>query len=150
MTELVADALEGATKLANVQEHRDTARNSKEAILKKESSISEEIDEAQYALHRTEEKMIHMRKQSKVKMDAAQEALALSRRNYLKQKMNTWTVWHVPMRASWKSRPWKRQWNWNGKQKTQEEIKAVISEYKATERAALEQNATLLSAIGAN
>ena len=148
VTDTVEEAVEGSKKLAYVQEQRNTARRDKNVIINKTTSISEDMDEAKKSLHRIEEKMAHMRKQAKVKMDAAQQALKQATDRLLEVEkdhmdgMARIEAGELEVKAIEASMDQERQ-------KTLAEIKEMIDDYRATEKIVLEQNANLMTAIGA-
>jgi kinetochore protein Nuf2 len=135
-------------KRQQAKEQIGVAKSEKETIDKKTDDIVDEMEESQGALHRTEERLSHARKQTKVKMDAAQEALEVANAQLLmvekdhREGMARVEAGEAEVRSMEAQIEQERQ-------KTQEEIEVMIQEYRMTEKHVLEENSKLMKAIGA-
>ena len=74
-TRLVQQVLEGNNKIAQTQNEIQKTKTEKDIISKETNEVLEQTQASEASLHRSEEKLAHMRKQYKLKMDAAQDAL---------------------------------------------------------------------------
>lgn len=149
VTDMVEEAIEAAKKQAHLEEQRDTVRTNKETILKKKAGILEDVKEAKGSLNRLEEKLVHMRKQGKVKMSAAHEAVEQANAQLLEVEQDHLEglarveASELEVKAMETSIELERE-------NTREEMKAMIAEYQEMERHVLQQNAKLMAAIGVN
>lgn len=148
ITDLMEETLEAGHKLKQVQEQIGEASSEAAAIDKKTSAIVDEMEESEAALHRNEDKLSHVRKQAKVKMDAAQEALDVAKEQLLmvekdhREGMNRVEAGEAEVRAMEAQIEEERK-------RTQEEISQLMFEYHQTEKRIIEENSKLMKAIGA-
>jgi chromosome segregation ATPase len=149
VTDMIEEAVVGAKKQIHLKEQLDTTRVDKDFILKKKAAILEQVEEAQGSLNRMEEKIAHMRKQTKVKMNAAQEALEQATTQLIAVEqdhldgMARVEAGELEVKAMEASIERERE-------KTLAEMKAMIADYHEMERKVLQQNAKLMGAIGVN
>jgi chromosome segregation ATPase len=149
VTDMVEEAVEGAKKKICVEEQRDTTRVDKDAILKKKAAILEDVEEAQGSLHRMEEKLAHMRKQTKVKMNAAHEALEQANAQLVEVEQDHMDGMARVEAGEFEVKAMEASIE-REREKTLAEIKAMIADYHEMERTVLQQNAKLMGAIGVN
>lgn len=83
-TQLVQDVLESKQKIGRIQEEIQKAKKEKDTVCKQCNELSDEVQTSEAILNRSEEKISHMRKQHRVKMDAALEAFESSKLELLK------------------------------------------------------------------
>lgn len=148
ITDLMEETLEAGHKLKQVKEQIGEASSEMAMIDKKTNAIVDEMEESEAALHRNEDKLSHVRKQAKVKMDAAQEALDVAKGQLLmvekdhREGMSRVEAGEAEVRAMEAQIEAERE-------RTQEEISQMIQEYRAMEKKIVEENGKLLKAIGA-
>jgi len=148
VTDLLEEAVESGQKIKQVKEQIGEASSEKATIDKKTASIVDEMEESEAALHRNEDKLSHVRKQAKVKMDAAQEALDAAKEQLLmvekdhREGMSRVEAGEAEVRAMEAQIEEERK-------RTQEDISQMIHEYRLTEKRIVEENSKLMKAIGA-
>lgn len=148
ITTLAESALESGMKIKQLKEEIGETISEKATIDKKTSDIVEQTEESEAALHRNEDKLSHMRKQAKVKMDAAQESLDTAQEQLLmvekdhREGMQRVNAGEDEVRAIEAQIEQERR-------HTQDEISLMIQEFRAVEKKVLEENSKLMKAIGA-
>jgi chromosome segregation ATPase len=148
ITNLMEEALETGTKIKQIKEQIGEASSERATIDKKTADIMDEMEESEAALHRNEDKLSHVRKQAKVKMDAAQEALEAAKEQLLMVEKDHREGMHRVEAGEAEVRAMEAQIE-EERKRTQEEISIMIQEYRVTEKKILEENSKLMKAIGA-
>jgi chromosome segregation ATPase len=119
-----------------------------EANEKKAADILEETEETERYLHRSEEKIVHQRKQHKMQVEASHDALEMVKSQLLavekdrRDGMARVEAGETEVRALEAAIGLARV-------KTQEEIQTMIAEYNETEKLYLARNNKRMTAIGA-
>ena len=112
------------------------------------AEVLQQKEERERTLHRTEEKIAHTRKQHKIKMDAAQEALEAAQMQLLEvekdrregmARIEAGEAEVVAMEAKIEEES----------KKTRQEIDEMIAEFRITEQAILQEEEEFMAAIGA-
>lgn len=130
-----------------VRQSEETAENI-EANEKKAADVVEETEEAERYLHRSEEKILHQRKQHKMQVEASHEALEMVKSQLLvvekdrRDGMARVESGETEVRALEAAIEIARG-------QTQQEIQDMIALYHETEKLYLERNNKRMTAIGA-
>ena len=148
VADLMEEALVAGQKLGQIKQQIGEASSEKAVIDKKTADIVEEMEESEAALHRNEDKLSHVRKQAKVKMDAAQESLDIAKEQLLMVEKDHREGMHRVEEGEAEVRAMETQIE-EERKRTQQEIADMIQEYRVTEKKIVEENSKLMKAIGA-
>ncbi|KAI2491833.1 Nuf2 family [Fragilaria crotonensis] len=145
-TRLVRQVLEGANKISQAQDEILKLQTERDGIIKETTDLQERIQATEASIHRSEEKIIHMTKQHKIKMEAAKEALAEAKIKLIQvdneqaEGMARVEAGEAEVKALEEEIDLERQ-------RTEEEISDMMERYRLMERKVLEQNSALMAAI---
>lgn len=145
-TRLVKQVLEGTTKISSLQDEISNVKAEGDRVRKETDDVQEQIQASEASLHRSEEKLAHMRKMYKLKMDAAQDALESSKLRLIQvdkeqsEGMARVEAGEAEVKALEKEIELERQ-------RTQAEIDDMMERYRRMERKVLDQNAAFMAAI---
>mmetsp|Transcript_6279 Transcript_6279/g.15261 ORF Transcript_6279/g.15261 Transcript_6279/m.15261 type:complete len:462 (-) Transcript_6279:196-1581(-) len=136
---LQKDILDEASKYQEAAEHLDSTEKEVEANEEKAVEIQEKTNESERSLNRLEEKLAHMHKQSKLKMDAVQDNIDIAKEQLLiVEKDRREGLARVEAGES-EVLTLKAQIEQETKS-TQEEIAAIVAEYKTLEENFMKRN----------
>lgn len=138
--------LDEASKLEEVKGQVEKTTKEVDANRSKTEDVQEQTDEAERSLFRLEEKLSHMRKQFKLKMDAAQDRLEIAKEQLImvekerregKERVEAGEAEVQDLKIQMKVE----------KDQTENEIAAMIAEYKELEQTFYKQNTKRMQAI---
>ena len=135
-----ANEAEATLKAARIE--AATIRSRTEALLEK-------LEERKRELNRTDEKLSQMRKQSKLRMDAAQEAIDSAKAQLLEVEREHLEGVAKVEAGETEVKAMEAQIE-DEKQKTKQEVVALIDRFRAVEKRCLEKNTALMAAIEAS
>ena len=137
--ELQKYVLQEATKYEEAMGQVDEASKNVQANQQQEQQILSQTEEEERGLHRAEEKITHMRKQGKMKMDAVQERLDSAKEQLLTVEMDRRDGMARVEAGEQEVRALEAQMA-EEQAKTEAEISNLIAEYKEMEKAFLARN----------
>mmetsp|Transcript_42424 Transcript_42424/g.48191 ORF Transcript_42424/g.48191 Transcript_42424/m.48191 type:complete len:459 (-) Transcript_42424:249-1625(-) len=145
-TKSVNEVLEERQKISETQNETQDIKTKKDTISKQCIEASDELLSLEATLNRSEEKFSHLRKQHRLKMDAALESFEYSKLELLKVEKE-----HLEgmSRVEAGENEVKSMENLisNARRKAESEIAIMIQNFKKTESNILEQNVQLLGLI---
>lgn len=136
---LQCNVLDEAAKYEENAEQLEAAEKEVDANEEKASELEEKTNESERSLTRLEEKLAHMHKQSKMKMDAVQDNIDIAKEQLLiverdrregLARVEAGEAEVVALKAQMKAE----------QKKTEEEIDAIVAEYKVLEQSFLKRN----------
>jgi DNA repair exonuclease SbcCD ATPase subunit len=143
---LLDDLQEEANKDTELVRKIEETRKRYHASDKKTAEVHKLIEETTRQLARAEEKIVHQRKQHKLQIDAAQEALEMAKSQLLRvekerrQGMARVEAGEMEVKAIEAAIDQERA-------KTEAEIQSIVAEYKQVETAFLERNEKRMAAL---
>lgn len=140
--------LDEASKYEEAKNQVEETTKEVEANQVKTSEIEESTEEAERSLFRLEEKLSHMRKQSKMKMDAVQDRLEIAKEQLLIVEKERRDGMARVEAGEAEVFALKEQMNIEQEQ-TEEEIASMVSAYKELEESFLNRNKKRMQAIQA-
>ena len=145
-TRLVRQVLEGANKISHTQDEILKLQSERDGIIKETADLQERIQVTEASIHRSEEKINHMSKQHKIKMEAAREALAAAQIKLIQvdneqaEGMARVEAGEIELKALENEIDLERL-------RTEEEIRDMMEQYRLMEKKVLDQNSALMAAI---
>jgi len=147
-TRVVQEVLEGTMKLSLTNDEIQDAKMELGDITKETNDLVQQVQTSEANLHRSEEKLAHMRKQYKLKMDAAQDAFDAAKLQLLQveqehaEGMARVEAGEAEVKAMEARMEAERQI-------TQKDIDDMIAQYRIMEQNVLDQNESFMAAIQA-
>ena len=136
---LQRNVLDEASKYEETAEHLESTEKEVEANEEKASEIEERTNESERSLTRLEEKLAHVHKQSKMKMDAVQDNIDIAKEQLLiverdrregLARVEAGEAEVISLKTQMKAE----------QKKTEQEIAAIVAEYRVLEQAFLKRN----------
>jgi len=145
-TRLVQEVLQSKQKLGKLQEEIQEAKKEKETVCKQCNEVLDDMQTSEATLNRMEEKLSHMRKQHRLKMDAALEAFESAKLQLVKVEMEHEEGVSKVEAGESEVKSMERQIT-AARKIGEADIEGMIDSYKKMETNVLDQAAKLMSAI---
>jgi kinetochore protein Nuf2 len=143
---LQRNVLDEASKYEEAADDLESTENEVDENEEKASELEEKTDESERSLTRLEEKLAHMHKQSKMKMDAVQDNLEIAKEQLLiverDRREGLARVEAGESEVHSLTTQMKTE-----QEKTEEEIAAIVTEYKVLEQSFLKRNEQRMTLI---
>mmetsp|Transcript_51113 Transcript_51113/g.105136 ORF Transcript_51113/g.105136 Transcript_51113/m.105136 type:complete len:462 (+) Transcript_51113:70-1455(+) len=136
---LQRNVLEEASKYEEASDHLDSTEKEVDANQEKVSELEEKTNESERSLARLEEKLTHMHKQSKMKMDAVQDNIDIAKEQLLIVERDRREGLARVEAGESEVRSLEKQMKAE-QEKIEEEITAIVTEYKVLEQSFIKRN----------
>jgi len=146
-TRSVYEVLESKLKISQTQDEIQEGKRKKEAICKQCNEVLDEVHASEATLNRSEEKLSHMRKQYRLKMDAALEAFESSKLELMKIEKEHLEGMSKVEAGDNEVKNMEKLIS-DARKEAETGINSMIQNYRKMESNVLDQNAKFIAVIG--